>query len=98
MLTVLSRSLTHLVNSYGYQCRRCEVYGSNTSRLVIAPISGGIRTRLVPYRTTRCLTSVSFAIVAGSVTICRRSAALNSTKGLKTGRPSAAASSINSSR
>jgi phage baseplate assembly protein W len=48
VLTLLSASRVHLVNSYGYQRDRREVYGSNIVRLIMAPITGGIRTRLVP--------------------------------------------------
>ncbi|WP_199884409.1 hypothetical protein [Streptomyces sp. CB02488] len=48
MLTVLLASFEHRVISYGNQCSRWEVYGLNSSRLVIAPISGGMRTRLLP--------------------------------------------------
>ncbi|MFE1826488.1 hypothetical protein [Streptomyces yangpuensis] len=48
VLTVLRTSLEHRLISYGNQCSRWEVYGVNSSRLLIAPISGGIRTRLLP--------------------------------------------------
>jgi hypothetical protein len=58
VLTVLLLRFLHLVSSYGNQCSRGDVYGSNTSRLAIAPISAGSRTRLLRY-STRHFTAVS---------------------------------------
>ena len=68
-----------------YQCNEYDVYGSKTSRLAIDPISGGIRTRRLPYN-TKCLTRVSLAIVGGSVTRSARSAGVSSTSGRNTWR------------
>jgi hypothetical protein len=65
VLTVLHLRLLHLVSSYGSQCSRADAYGSKTSRLVIAPISGGSLTRLLPY-STRCFTAVSLPTDGGS--------------------------------
>ncbi|MFJ9455294.1 hypothetical protein ACIRST_09470 [Kitasatospora sp. NPDC101447] len=48
MLTVLRFKFGHLVISYGNQCSRYDVYGVNSCRLLMAPISAGIRTRLLP--------------------------------------------------
>jgi hypothetical protein len=45
---VLSTSREHRVISYGDQWSRREVWGLNSSEPAVAPISGGIRTRLLP--------------------------------------------------
>lgn len=49
VLTRVRVTCSHLVISYGNQCRQREVYGSNSSKLVMFPISGGIRTRWLPF-------------------------------------------------
>ena len=69
MLTRLRASRMHYAISCGNQFRQCDLYGSNSSKLVMSPISGGIRTRWLPYR-LNTLTDFSVPIDFGSVTIC----------------------------